>query len=136
MDDEEHNPIFDSVSYGAAQLQQILILQKKELMLDRWRRYMDEQEGSGGRVHKTRLYKSAASVLYEELRPRMKEKQKEGYSFNVTYMDSLLSSECIDELRRLLLEYLETDLKLTKVDIKQEYDRTNILLSNKVKGLA
>lgn len=135
----EQNPIFDTVAYGATQLQQLLILQSKDLMLRRWLVYKDQQDNSGGKIKALRALQSSVSILYEELRPRMKkkgdDKKNKDYDYHPDKLDALLEQKDYEKLARILIEYLELDLKLTQIDLKQQYDRTNIYFSNKIKGL-
>ena len=135
----EKNPLFDTsnVSYGAAPLQQLLLLQSKDLMRSRWLVLLDQQEQSGGKPKALRAFTAAVTVLYEELRPRIKSKQEtNNYPYNLEVMDSYITGEKPEpvKLMRLLFEYLELDLKLTKVDMKQEYESQSVWRKQGFKG--
>ena len=77
--------------------------------------------------------------LFLLCKPRLKEKSSSVkkdkiYIYSVKIFEALFTEKNYSKITELLVEYLETDLKLTQIAKMADYDRTNIILSNKMKG--
>lgn len=131
-DDQKQADVFDkenTYSGSPRQTIQFLILQYQDIASRNELNYLYAAENSGGRETNMRKWKGALHALYRKLKTRMK--KRDGYNGDVRKLINDNPNEAFD----LLNEYLEDDLKLTKIDTTKQYDRQNIETENEEKGL-
>lgn len=106
-------------------------LQRLEDVLRAGKAYNAASENSGSRATNRRLWSASLKDLLILCRPRMVAR-KNGH--NAQEIDKMITDDKLMEATEELVGYLEKDLKLTDIAKVAEYDRTNVIHSNKIKG--
>lgn len=125
------------MAQSAAQVQKILIMEKMENALLRYQDFLNSRQGTGDYALNLLRAKSALKVLLYSLKPRMArlaEKSQE-YSFKPDEITKSIEDDKLGDVIDALLDYLENDLRLTKIDTRKNYDRTDVEAENMDKGL-
>lgn len=122
-----------TVARSPKELVAFFYLNRLDSLLDAQRDFLLLPDNSGAIDRSLRSWASAAYSLFCLCRPRLAKKNPE----NAEIIERLISDGGFANLSKastLLVDYLEVDLKLTDIAKVQDFDRTNIILSNKVKG--
>ena len=110
-------------------------LQQLEDTLRSEKAYMTSMENTSNKNTSLRHWAAALNALLTLCRPRMEERKKTDYEADkIQEKIDKQTEEGLKEATKDLVAYLNLDLKLTDIAKIQEYDRTNIILSNKIKG--
>lgn len=116
-----------TVSQSASGIMRILILMRMDEMLRDYQAYLNATEGSGEKARLGRKSTHSIQSLLLLLKPRMEKKNK--------YKEAYELKEKQEEAIIKIMNYLEEDLRLTRVDTFEDFDRTNAELENTKKGL-
>lgn len=126
-----------TVARSSQDIVRFFYLQRLEDVLRSQKDFYSTNRNSGAFIRVRLEWKASLFSLLSLCRPRLEMKDKAGYKFSYGLLRGLVDSGVDDDLVKatgLLIEYLEVDLKITDISKVQDYDRTNIILSNKMKG--
>jgi len=113
----------NAVSQSASEIMRLIILQRLDEMLRAWENFLNSRENSSLKDKTSNRCRSSIKVLYAILKPRLEGGNKNHIGAK-TFKENLELfnyEDCIDQI----IEYLENDLKLTKIAINKEYNRAN-----------
>jgi len=139
MEENNEMSLFEkdaTVSQSATNIVRLLVLQRYDHMIRSWEVYNNANENSGLKQRARVRFMSSLQALVAMLRPRWSGRKKSEY--DLEKINKFLKEDNsigIDEAVDIVLGYLENDLKLTKLDTRTEYDRTDVELENTMRGL-
>lgn len=135
MDDDSLFSKDGTVARSSQDIVRFFYLQRFEDLLKAQKKFYSTLENSGSFPIVKREWKAVIISLFSLCTPRIKKKsQKKDYEYNFDKIKELIDDDKFKEVSDLLIEYLEVDLKITDIAKVQDYDRTNIIKSNKMKG--
>ena len=118
-----------TVSQSAAGIIRLLVLMRMDEMLRQEQAWLNATEGSGEKNRLAGRTTNSIKSLLRFLAPRMKTKIK---NKKVSYEELVrLAEEQQAEAIEHIMDYLENDLALTKIDTRQEVDMGSITERNK-----
>lgn len=123
-----------TVARSSADIVRFFYLQRLEDVLKAEKRFNVVLCESADFERVKREWKGSLLALLRLCTPRMKSKDSPGYVYSPVIILSLINDGGLGEASGLLVDYLELDMKITDISKVQDYDRTNIILSNKKKG--
>jgi hypothetical protein len=96
--------------------------------LTRYDYLLRQSDSSGGQQKAKTNFNAGVNTLYEFLRPRIIKKSVNNHDYDYYYkeLDELANKGETTLLLRSLLDYLENDLELTRIDFKKEVDIRSI----------
>lgn len=128
---DESNDIFTkeaTVSQSPAGIVRLLILQRWDKLVTDYEQYERTPLGTTEKRRNAHKVTAGLKGILTYLKPRMKRTGKH------EPLKERMEENNFDEAIDLLSQYLEEDLKLLKIDTRKEYDRTDIIGSNKHHG--
>ena len=132
MDDESIFSKEGTVARSSQDIVRFFYLQRFEEVLRAEKAYYSTPKESASFRLVTKEWRASLFSLLSLCRPRMLKNNKE--PFIPSYILDLIIKGDLSEATIILIDYLESDLKLTDISKVQSYDRTNIILANKMKG--
>lgn len=126
-----------TVAKSSADIVRLLFLQRLDDLLRAEKRVYNTLEASGSYPVAVRDLRACLRSLFRLCSPRMskREKIKKDYEYSISkFNEAIFDDKKLFELVGFLVDYLELDMKITDISKVQDYDRTNVIFSNRVKG--
>ena len=137
MDNESLFSKDGTVARSSQDIVRFFYLQRLEDLIRSQKGYYNTESVSGGRKAALRSWKACLTALFSLCKPRLKKRseQNKNYQFKPELIQGLITDEekDLNEATDLLINYLELDLKITKIDTQQTFEATDIMGKNKAR---
>lgn len=127
-----------TVARSSQDIVRFFYLQRLEDLLRSQKEYYSTPTESAGFKRSRLEWKASILSILSLCKPRLEVRtlkyKEKNYLYKYDELKRLVDNNKYEEVTNLVIEYLELDLKITDISKVQDFDRTNIILSNKMKG--